>query len=165
MKPSRCHGLSRKSPPEPPCLTTEEVAERTRSQTLKTAGAALAYYNRKNHTNYELVDPVMSNGALWGEGIWYHSNFTAKPSSGSFKEAEEDSSTELFFAEMTVAESESESGQEYSVTVCRPINGARGTVHCKMCGGRVLHPTRGFRQGLYESKARDLRPRKNGKVL
>ncbi|KAL9230213.1 hypothetical protein vseg_005596 [Gypsophila vaccaria] len=150
-------GKSCRSPPEPPCLTTEEVAENTRSQTIRTGEAALAYYNKKRHTNYEFIDPIMSDGCLWTGGLWFHSNFIAK-------EGGDDSIPKLFFAELTIPENTS--GTKYSVIACRPLDGAKTTTRCEMCGGdRVLHPTRGFRQGLYGFKYRRLRRRDNGRVV
>ncbi|KAK9742396.1 hypothetical protein RND81_03G169600 [Saponaria officinalis] len=156
--------LSSDTPPDSPRMTAEEAADH--SQTIKTAEAALKYYNSKHHTNYKLVDPVLSNGSLWSSNLWFHCNFTAKPetSSESSQEDHVHSCTKLFFAEMKLTNTKS-GGSKYIVTACRPIDDGKSTTRCEMCSGGIWHPTHGFRQGLYEFKDRELRPRGSGKVL
>ncbi|XP_074289851.1 uncharacterized protein LOC141615363 [Silene latifolia] len=145
------------SPPESPCRTDEEVIDH--SQTIETAKVALEYYNKKHHTHYELAEPVVSNGSLWSGGLWIHANFKAFDLS---KKSHGDSSTKLFFAELKVCR---KSGVPKDVvTACRPLNGAKRTTCCEMCGGSIFHPTGRFRQGLYAAKPGDLRPRQNRRV-
>ncbi|KAK9665321.1 hypothetical protein RND81_14G104700 [Saponaria officinalis] len=143
------------SPPESPRPTMEEMDH---SQTIEAAKVALEYYNKKHHTHYELTKPVLSNGSLWNGGLWIHANFTAFDSSNG------DSDAKLFFAELKV--SRKFGVRKDVVTACRPFNGSKRTTSCEMCeGGDIVHPTSRFRQGLYETKPRDLRPRRNGRAV
>ncbi|XP_074287256.1 uncharacterized protein LOC141612393 [Silene latifolia] len=144
------------SPPESPGLTEAEAKDQ--SQTIRSAKLALQYYNSKHNTHYELKEPLLSNGSLWRGGLWIHANFRASESSKKSHK-----STTLFFAELTVAGFKS-GVAKYSVTACRPLNGSEKTP-CEMCDGEIVHPTGRFRQGLYETKPRDLRPRRNGRAI
>ncbi|KAL6508300.1 hypothetical protein OROHE_021842 [Orobanche hederae] len=77
----------------PPPMSSSEIKEFDESylsQTIEVSERALEHYNKKHHTNYELVEALRSNGILHG-GIWFHCNFKAKDKSVS------ESPIKLFF--------------------------------------------------------------------
>ncbi|KAL9230170.1 hypothetical protein vseg_005557 [Gypsophila vaccaria] len=135
-------------PTKPRGFTSEEMQEILSSQNLSTAKSALEHYNAKRRTKYELVDPVDSNGFLGIGGVWYHCNFRA--SQGSDESV-------LFFAELKVV-ADGSGGTKNAVRVCRPLTGAKTRTGCKKCG-KMLHPIRGFQEGLYEPSSLVLRSR------
>ncbi|XP_074287257.1 uncharacterized protein LOC141612394 [Silene latifolia] len=166
LNPAQCYkpldsitydGMSSDPPPKRPQVSAEEAAGHLRRQTVRTANAALVYYNRKHSTDYQLVNAVGSNGRL-RSGIWYHCNFKAK------REKDHKSSAKLFFAEMKVTGVKC-GVTNYLVTACRVLDESKTTTGCEMCGNWISHPTRGFREGLYQFQPRSLRPRRDGKVM
>lgn len=139
--------------PSSPCYPERQVPkEHAEYQDTTSALTALAYYNKKHRTNYKLVDALGSN-CYYGNGMWIHCNFTAKLDTPS--EGNEDAicSPKLFFAELCTS-----SPFSWTVTACRIIDGIKTRVDCGICE-TIIHPTRGFRNGLYEYQPRKLRPR------
>lgn len=112
---------------------------------------ALAYYNRKNHKDYRLVD-ALPNCFTYESRHVLHCNFIARQNPPA-----DDVSYKLFFAELEKRK------DDWAVTACRTLHGCKTTAGCHFCarrqGKRVIHPTRGFRFGLYGPLYRRLRNR------
>ncbi|RAL42725.1 hypothetical protein DM860_009232 [Cuscuta australis] len=143
--------------PDSPCYPKVVVPEEdVQHQHTKSAMIALAYYNKKNHTNYKLVEALWSNAKLYN-GLWIHCNFKAKPDIPSKRGEDANVSSKLFFAELYQSEP-----FVWKTSACRVLNGSKTKSGCLMCK-RGIHPTHGFRNGLYEYKPRTLRSR-SGKV-
>ncbi|KAL6533333.1 hypothetical protein OROMI_027445 [Orobanche minor] len=120
----------------PPPMSSSEIKEFDESylsQTIEVSERALEHYNKKHHTNYELVEALRSNGILHG-GIWFHCNFKAKDKSVS------ELPIKLFFAELKVVKA---LPSKFEVTACRILD-----VICHR-GGTLVHPPNGFKEGLY----------------
>ncbi|CAO2813286.1 unnamed protein product [Amaranthus hypochondriacus] len=115
----------------------EDYTEAYRCQNLNLSQIALEYYNKRNRTNYELVEP-MDCSIFAHFPIWMHLNFTAKLKSAL--NGDGNSSAKLFFVEFY-----HESGR-WVVNACRILKGKPS--HCDFCQlvkpDTVKHPTHGF---------------------
>ncbi|KAK2388527.1 hypothetical protein P8452_26492 [Trifolium repens] len=102
-----------------------------RQQCIEFANIALEYFNKNNHTKYELVEDEDMHSHPINFGTWFHCNFKAK-----------DSSIEEFFAEIYAKIS----GIESVVTTCQILKDEKHA-GCKSCGSHINHSVDGYKMG------------------
>ncbi|CAO2813290.1 unnamed protein product [Amaranthus hypochondriacus] len=116
--------------------TEADYTEAYRRQNLNLSQIALEYYNKRNRTNYELVEPM--DCSIFGPPLWTHLNFTAKLKSAL--DGDGNSSAKLFFVEFY------HEPDRWVVNACRILKGKPS--HCDFCqlfkSYKVKHPTHGF---------------------
>ncbi|CAO2813289.1 unnamed protein product [Amaranthus hypochondriacus] len=137
----------------------EDYTEAYRRQNLNLSQIALEYYNKRNRTNYELVEPM--DCSIFGPPLWTHLNFTAKLKSAL--DGDGNSSAKLFFVEFY------HEPDRWIVNACRILNGPFGKPsNCDYCqlfnSYRVKHPTHGFHMKHF-SEPYALRSRARGSTV